>query len=510
VLSGTGGGGDPGPTPPIASFTASPTSGTAPLQVSFSDTSSGSPSSWAWDFDNDGTVDATVQHPSYTYAEPGSYTVSLTVANADGSDVETKAGYISVAGAGGGGQALTVIATDDAYVDSASPTSNFGNANNLRVRLSGSKVLHTYLKFSVTGAGSPSSAVVRLHVTDASNHGGDLYLVPNSTWSEASLTWSNRPAAAGSLLHTVGSAAVGTWVEWDVSDVVTADGTYSFVLVNASDDVVRYASSEGTAATRPQLVLSGTGGGGDPGPTPPIASFTASPTSGTAPLQVSFSDTSSGSSSSWAWDFDNDGTVDATVQHPSYTYAEPGNYTVSLTVANADGSDTETKLGYISVAQPGGGGQALTVIASEDTYVDSSSPSSNYGTATNLRVRLSGTKVLHTYLKFSVTGAGSPSSAVVRLHVIDASNHGGDLYLVPNSTWSEASLTWSNRPAAAGSLLHTVGSAAVGSWVEWDVSDVVTADGTYSFVLVNASDDVVRYASSEGTAATRPQLVLSP
>ncbi|MEW1939569.1 PKD domain-containing protein, partial [Pseudarthrobacter sp. NPDC080037] len=43
-------------TAPVASFTASPTSGTAPLNVSFTDTSTGSPTSWAWDFGDGGTV----------------------------------------------------------------------------------------------------------------------------------------------------------------------------------------------------------------------------------------------------------------------------------------------------------------------------------------------------------------------------------------------------------------------------------------------------------------------
>ena len=68
---------------PTASFSASTTSGTAPLAVNFTDTSSGSPTSWAWDFGNG--VTSTAQNPSVTYARSGTYTVSLTASNAGGS-----------------------------------------------------------------------------------------------------------------------------------------------------------------------------------------------------------------------------------------------------------------------------------------------------------------------------------------------------------------------------------------------------------------------------------------
>jgi PKD repeat protein len=69
---------------PVASFTATPSSGPAPLNVAFTDTSSGSPTSWSWDF-GDGTT-STVQNPSHTYAAPGAYTAKLTVANSAGSN----------------------------------------------------------------------------------------------------------------------------------------------------------------------------------------------------------------------------------------------------------------------------------------------------------------------------------------------------------------------------------------------------------------------------------------
>ena len=83
----------------------------------------------------------------------------------------------------------------------------------------------------------------------------------------------------------------------------------------------------------------------------PVANFTANITSGTVPLTVQFTDIST-NVTSWAWDFNNDGTVDSTEQNPVYTYTAAGNYTVNLTVSNADGNNSEVKTDYIVVSEP--------------------------------------------------------------------------------------------------------------------------------------------------------------
>ncbi|MBN1194675.1 MAG: PKD domain-containing protein, partial [Methanomicrobiaceae archaeon] len=82
---------------PTAAFTADVTEGDAPLNVQFTDMSTGdTPLSYAWDFDNDGTVDSTEQDPSFTYDASGIYNVTLTVGNSFGTDTVTKEGYITV------------------------------------------------------------------------------------------------------------------------------------------------------------------------------------------------------------------------------------------------------------------------------------------------------------------------------------------------------------------------------------------------------------------------------
>jgi PKD repeat protein len=72
----------PSPGVLCAAFTAIPREGAAPLTVQFIDTSSGSPTSWAWNF-GDGTS-STLQNPGHTYGTAGTYRASLTVSNAGG------------------------------------------------------------------------------------------------------------------------------------------------------------------------------------------------------------------------------------------------------------------------------------------------------------------------------------------------------------------------------------------------------------------------------------------
>jgi PKD repeat protein len=83
-------------------------------------------------------------------------------------------------------------------------------------------------------------------------------------------------------------------------------------------------------------------------PGPPVTDFSGDPTSGQAPLTVNFTDLSVGDPTSWDWDFGDGNT--STDQNPTHQYAANGTYTVSLTATNAYGSDTETKVDYITVA----------------------------------------------------------------------------------------------------------------------------------------------------------------
>lgn len=109
---------------PVANFSGTPRQFTmafgADYIVNFTDLSTNTPTSWAWDFTNNGSTDSTSQNPSFNYNQNpyGFYTVKLAVTNAGGSDEEIKTNYIELrpstikaygfvlgGGAGGGGGA---------------------------------------------------------------------------------------------------------------------------------------------------------------------------------------------------------------------------------------------------------------------------------------------------------------------------------------------------------------------------------------------------------------------
>jgi PKD repeat protein len=106
------------------------------LTVTFTDASSGSPTSWSWNFGDGGT--STAQNPSHQYTSAGIFDVTLTATNAGGNDVETKTGYITVTapppptanftGTPTSGLApLTVAFTDSSTGNPTSWSWNFGD-----------------------------------------------------------------------------------------------------------------------------------------------------------------------------------------------------------------------------------------------------------------------------------------------------------------------------------------------------------------------------------------------
>ena len=81
--------------PPVVAFTANVTSGTAPLVVRFTDTSTGGvPTAWLWDF-GDGIDSKHATNATHTFTKPGTYNVTLKVTNAAGNNSVTKPGNIT-------------------------------------------------------------------------------------------------------------------------------------------------------------------------------------------------------------------------------------------------------------------------------------------------------------------------------------------------------------------------------------------------------------------------------
>lgn len=237
-------------------------------------------------------------------------------------------------------------------------------------------------------------------------------------------------------------------------------------------------------------------------PSAPVAGFAALPNRGPAPLEVAFADLSSGDASAWLWDF-GDGTT-STQRHPVHVYAVPGSYDVSLFASNALGDDTAVGLAAVRVATPP---PSLGFTPVADARVDSSSPSQNFGSSSNLRARLA-TAIHQSYLRFDVSGLGEApvSGAVLRLYVTDPSVEGGTLTVAPGG-WDESTLTWENAPGVGSEVLDSLGVVFPETWVEFDVSALVTGEGSYDFGLSSASSNSVIFSSREGEHP--PELVVS-
>jgi PKD repeat protein len=254
---------------PVAAFSASPISGTAPLSVQFTDQSTNTPTSWSWTF-GDGNTSA-VRNPSHTFTSPGSYTVTLTATNSEGSNSEEKTGYITITSG--------TVAPVAAFT--ASPTSG--------------------------------TAPLSVQFTDQSTN------TPTS-WS-----WTfgdGGTSAVQNPLHTF-----------------TSPGTYTVTLTATN------SAGNDTEERTGYITVSGSQ------PDSLHADFSATHLEGFPPLLVRFTDLSSGTITSRAWDFLDDGTIDSREKDPFTLYKKPGVYTVRLEVTGPDGTDSEIKEAYITVKE---------------------------------------------------------------------------------------------------------------------------------------------------------------
>jgi len=104
-------------------FFAHPVTGHAPLTVQFKDSSLANPAirTWQWDFNNDGTIDSNEQNPSWTFEQPGSYSVRLVVSSDSLTEEFIKEKYIQVFD---GGSALMFDGNRSVVTCPATPSLN--------------------------------------------------------------------------------------------------------------------------------------------------------------------------------------------------------------------------------------------------------------------------------------------------------------------------------------------------------------------------------------------------
>lgn len=141
----------------------------------------------------------------------------------------------------------------DARVEQLSPDQQFGTDAMLRTDGSDQQKVESYLQFAVSGITRPiANAKLRMYTTTTSANGPGVYTTGNN-WTESSITWNTAPSRSTTALDNRGTTSANTWIEYNVSPVVTKNGTYSFVLASSSSDGLTFSSREGSA--QPQLVV---------------------------------------------------------------------------------------------------------------------------------------------------------------------------------------------------------------------------------------------------------------
>ena len=372
---------DTGGNPLTADFSADITFGVAPLTVNFSDQSTGEPTNWEWDFDNDGIIDSAEQNPEWTYPQEGSYSVSLTISDQlNNYDTEIKEDYILVQtftsiydiqytpyqGSDGTYPSLlegeTVFTTgivnavgysgynnnffitsdsgglwEDIYVYNGNSEPNLGDsvivAGEVQEYFGVTEIYNPDVIILSSGNQIPESIVVDtgdlIQPINAEAYEGCLVKVENVTVTQ-------EPDELNQWYISDGTG------DCQVDDQIYTYTPYlgdefSFII-----GVVDYNWDEYGIQPRFENDLLPLG--------EIFADFSAIPLSGSAPLDVQFTDLSFGNISSWEWDFDNNGSIDSFEQNPTYTYTEGGLYTVSLTIGDGNETSTMIKEDYIDIS----------------------------------------------------------------------------------------------------------------------------------------------------------------
>ncbi len=269
----------------------------------------------------------------------------------------------------------TFSAEADSRVHEASPTSNFGSRVVLRVDGAIDPDIESYLRFTVTGiSGSVQRATLRLHAVDTTVDGPKVSGTSNG-WVESAITWSNRPPPTTAAVDDEGAIPLGSWMELDVTSLVTTNGTFSVVLAATHQDGVDFDSREATTASlRPELVVESLTSNAPVSTSPPTITgipqdgqtLTAAPGTwnGTQPITFQYQWQRCDASGSGCADI-----TDANGQSFSLTPADVGaTFRVVVTATNVDGSASATSAPVGAVI---GAGDVVVAAAGDIAYCGS-------------------------------------------------------------------------------------------------------------------------------------------
>ena len=207
---------------PVASFTASATSGKAPLALNFTNSSTGAITSYSWTF-GDGTT-STVANPVKVYSTAGTYTVALKVTGPGGTNTSTKSNYITVTTGSDttppsapGTPNATASGSAQINLSWGAATDNVGVTGYRIERCTGSScstfaqiATSTGTTFSNSGLAASTTYRYRVRATDAAGNLGAYSAIAQATTSSGADT--TPPSAPGTPTATATGTTVNlTW-----------------------------------------------------------------------------------------------------------------------------------------------------------------------------------------------------------------------------------------------------------------------------------------------------------
>src|SRR5438128_1244857 len=408
----------------------------------------------------------------------------------------------------------------DTYVDSSSPTVNFNS--DARLRADAVPARATYLRFAVSGVNGRAigQARLRLQVSGPSAvTAGSVHLLGGHDWDEATLTWNSRPAIDGPAVATMGPVPLGAIADFDVSGAITGDGVYDLAIDSPSSDAVSFVSSAAASGQKPSLVLTVAA------PAAPTVTI-LNPADGAVfflgdqvTLQATATEPTDGDLSAlvgWTSSLQGDLGAGSLVT----TTLAAGIHTLVASVTDSAGATGRASVAVTVRRPPAGDTPPLVAISApvDGRLFAAGQPVTFAGSASDLEEGVLTGQLVWTSDLDGVLGTGGTFArplgvgtavvrAILRLQVDGAvgaaSDSGGALHAISDTGWQENALTFSTRPAIDGPALGTLGAVAPGQTVEFDVTPVVSGDGTYAFALTNGSSDSADYRSKEGGAPPR-------
>lgn len=317
--------------------------------VTFTDRSTGEPSEWQWSFgDGSGGAGPTITH---VYRTAGTYEVTLTVSNDQGSATSSPA-LITVfdkveppIAAIGGGQATAGVGQVVGWFNRSS-----GNVTTLQwtfgdgTSASGPVVQHAWTR--------PGSYTVTLVVSNsAGSNSATAAITINEVASPpvSRFTVSQTNAEEGQALRFQSlSINNPTQLSWDFGDGSTASGsavTHAFARAGTYIVGLRATNAAGSDLATQQISVVAQ-------LPAPVAAFSFSPATITMSIPVVFTDESSGGTpTAWSWDF-GDGTAVVAQRNPTHLFERVGSYVVRLSATNARGSSVAQRTVTVLPAAP--------------------------------------------------------------------------------------------------------------------------------------------------------------